>query len=380
MEHIPNLVSIFGWSSLTFGLTLFLTPFYLKLARKWKLGKKIRTKAMTGEKSKLFSLLHAKKSGTPTMGGVIMWLSVLAVILLTRFLSLIGVMENSLLQRGQVYLPLFTLVAVGVLGLFDDWFNIREIGGVKGIKAKPKFILLTLFGLLGAWWFYFKLGYDSIHIPGWTDIPIGLWYIPLFVLVIVATSNAVNITDGIDGLAGGLLILALTAFGVIAYSQQLIFLSIFCGLMIGALMAFLWNNVPPALYYMGDTGSLAFGATLGVIAMMTDALIVLLIVGILFIVETLSTIIQLTSKKFFKKKVFLIAPLHHHLEKKGWAESKITTRFWILGAIFGVIGLIVGVIGAGDNPPQPDELDNNASAMVEQGDPSLIQGGAEEGN
>lgn len=371
MEHIPHLISVFGWSALTFGVTLGLTPLYLKVARELKLGKKIRANAMSGEKAKLFSKLHAKKSGTPTMGGILMWGSVLLVILFSRFLALIGVMENSLLQRGQVYLPLFTLVAMGFLGAFDDWYNIREIGGVKGIKARPKFILLTLFGLAGAWWFYFKLGYDTIHIPGWTDLFIGLWYIPLFVLVIVSTANAVNITDGLDGLAGGLLILALAAFGVIAYAKGLIFLAIFCGLLIGALMAFLWNNVPPARFYMGDTGSLAFGATLGVIAMMTDALVILIIVGMVFIVETLSTLIQLTSKKLFKKKVFLIAPLHHHLEKKGWAESKITMRFWIIGAIFSVAGLIVGVIGGGDNMPQLDDeiLDQLSRPLITIEDP-----------
>lgn len=333
---------------MTFVITLILTPVYLKLAKKFKLGKQIRETAISGEQASVFKEMHAKKSGTPTMGGVIMWGSVVIVVLFSRLLSFTGIIPQSLLQRGQVYLPLFTLIAVGILGAVDDWFNIKQVGGVKGIKAKPKFLLLTFFAIFGAWWFYYKLGFSSIHIPSIGDFEIGIWYIPLFILVIVSTANAVNITDGLDGLAGGLLIFAFTAFGVIAYAKGLIILSVFCGVLIGSLVAFLWHNVPPAIYYMGDTGALAYGATLGVMAMMTDSLVVLLLIGAIFIIETLSVIIQLISKKFFKKKVFLVAPLHHHFEKKGINESKITMRFWIVGVMFGVIGLIIGLLGMGN--------------------------------
>lgn len=348
MTHIPNLIAIFGWTALSFLVALALTPIYLKYAKKFKLGKQIRDITMDGKAATFFNELHCKKSGTPTMGGVVMWGSVILVVLLSRVLSFFGVLPKSLLSRGEVYLPFFTLIAVGLLGAVDDLFNIKQIGGGKGIKARPKFLLLTLFAVLGGLWFYFKLGYTAIHIPRLGDFEIGMWYIPLFMLVIVATSNAVNITDGLDGLAGGLLILAFTAFGAIAYAKGLMILAIFCGLLIGTILAFLWNNVPPALFYMGDTGSLAYGATLGVIAMMTNSMIVLLIVGFVFIIETLSVIIQLTSKKFFKKKVFLIAPLHHHFEKKGWGEAKITMRFWIIGAMFGVVGTIIGLVGMGN--------------------------------
>lgn len=347
MNHAPQLIAIFGWSILTFLLTLGLTPFYLQLAEKLKFGKSIREASMDGKIASIFKELHSKKAGTPTMGGIVMWGSVTFIILFSRILSFFGVIEKSLLDRGEVYLPLFTLISVGLLGAVDDFFNIKEIGKKKGIEAKPKFLLLTFFGVLGAWWFYYKLGFSTIHIPRLGDFDIGIWYIPLFILVIVSTANAVNFTDGLDGLAGGLLILSFVAFGAIAYAKGLFILTIFCGLMIGSLMAFLWNNVPPALFYMGDTGALSYGATLGVIAMMTDALVVLLIVGIVFIIETLSVIIQLTSKKFFGKKVFLIAPIHHHFEKKGWGEAKITMRFWIIGAMATVIGTIIGLIGMG---------------------------------
>lgn len=348
MNHVPNLITIFGWSTLTFLLTLALVPVYLKLAKKLKLGKQIRDESVDGKTAKLFQALHAKKSGTPTMGGIVMWGSVVIIVLFSRLLALLGVLPQSILSRGQVYLPIFTLIAVGILGAVDDFFNIRQIGGNKGIKAKPKLLLIILFAVIGAVWFYYKLGFSAIHIPRLGDFEIGMWYIPLFILVIVSTANAVNITDGLDGLAGGLLILAFGAFAAIAYAKGFYILAIFCGVIIGSLMAFLWHNVPPALFYMGDTGSLAYGATLGVIAMMIDSLVVLLIVGFVFIIETLSVIIQLVSKKYFKKKVFLIAPLHHHFEKKGWGEAKITMRFWIVGGMAGVVGAIIGLIGMGN--------------------------------
>lgn len=347
MTHVPHIITIFSWSLLTFLVTLIGTPFYLKLAQRFKLGKQLREDSMDGKKATLFRELHAKKTGTPTMGGIVMWGSVVLVIGLSRLMSLLGWIDQSILNRGEVYLPLMTLIAVGILGAVDDLFNVKQIGKKKGIEAKPKFLLLTAFAVVGALWFYYKLGFSAIHIPRLGDFEIGLWYIPLFILVIVSTANAVNFTDGLDGLAGGLLILAFMAFGLIAYAKGLLILAIFCGLMIGSLLAFLWNNVPPALFYMGDTGALAYGATLGVIAMMTDSLVVLLIVGIVFIIETLSIIIQLTSKRFFGKKVFLIAPIHHHFEKKGWGEAKITMRFWIIGAMAAVIGTIIGIIGMG---------------------------------
>jgi phospho-N-acetylmuramoyl-pentapeptide-transferase len=348
MTHVPKLIAVFGWGTLAFLITLLLTPAFLKLAFRFKLGKQIRDVAIDGKEATVFRELHAKKSGTPTMGGVVMWGSVLIVVLISRLLALLGWLPSSLLNRGEVYLPLFTLVAVGILGAVDDLFNIYQVGGGKGIKAKPKFLLLTTFAIVGALWFYYKLGFSSIHIPRLGDFEIGLWYIPLFILVIVSTANAVNITDGLDGLAGGLLVFAFIAFGGIAYAKGLMMLSLFCGILIGTLIAFLWNNVPPALFYMGDTGALAFGATLGVIAMLTNSLVVLLIVGGVFILETLSVIVQLTSKKLFHRKVFLIAPLHHHFEKKGWGESKVTMRFWIIGGMLAVVGLIIGLIGMGN--------------------------------
>ena len=201
--------------------------------------------------------------------------------------------------------------------------------------------------MLGGLWFYYKLGYDQFYLPGIGDVFLGIWYIPLFVLVIISTANAVNFTDGLDGLAGGLLVIAFASFGVIAFAKGLLILAALCAVITGSCLAFLWHNIPPAKFYMGDTGSLSLGATLGVIAMLTDSFIPLILIGFIFVIETLSIIIQIVSKKVFKKKVFKVAPLHHHFEYIGWSEAKVVMRFWIVGGIFAMIGLILALIAIG---------------------------------
>lgn len=281
------------------------------------------------------------------MGGILIWGSVLLVILFSRILSYFGIFEHSLLNRKETYLPIFALVTTAILGLIDDYFNIKGVGKQKGINVKPKFLWLTIFAILGGLWFHFKLGYDLIHIPLLGDFLLGWWYIPLFAFIIIATANAVNFTDGLDGLAGGLLVIAFGAFGIISFAQGLLILTAFCAVIVGATLAFLWFNIPPAKFYMGDTGSLSLGATLGVIVMLTNSVAVLPLIGFVFVIETLSIIIQLISKKYFKRKVFAIAPLHHHFEYRGWPESKVTMRFWIIGGIFAFLGLILGLIGIG---------------------------------
>ena len=180
--------------------------------------------------------------------------------------------------------------------------------------------------------------------PFFGDYFIGMWYIPLFMFIILASANAVNITDGLDGLAGGLSIIALLALSAISYSQGLLILTAFCGVLIGATLAFLWFNIPPAKFFMGDTGSLSLGATIGVIAMLTDSVAVFPFIMIIFVIETLSVIIQLTSKKLRNgKKVFHIAPIHHHFEHIGWPSHQVTMRFWIIGAFFATFGALLGL-------------------------------------
>ncbi len=345
--HISNLIEIFSYLGLAFLLSVLVFPRFIKLIRELKFTQKIREKGLMGG-SPIFSALHAHKSGTPTMGGAVIIFSVLVVIGISRVLAYFGIVDHSILNRGETYLPIITLFSVGFLGIIDDYLNITEKSAQKGLSAKVKLWSLVLFAVLGAVWFSFKLGWSIVHIPGIGDFDIGLWYAPLFIFILVGTSNAVNLTDGLDGLAGGLLAIAFGVFAVISYFYGLPILSVFCAMIVGTLVGFLWFNVPPAKIYMGDTGSLALGATLGVIAMLTNSIIVLIIVSGVFIIETLSVILQLFWKKHFKKKLFKVAPIHHHFEASGWSETQITTRFWIIGAGCGVLGLIVGLLGMGN--------------------------------
>lgn len=341
---VKNLFFIFGSGVLSFVITMILAPQVIRLLRHYKMGKNLREHASTGEKAVIFNQLHEKKQGTPTMGGIMIWGSILLVIVFSRALSAFGIFEHSLLNRKETWLPIFTLVTTAILGLVDDYLNIKGAGKSAGLNIKPKFLWMTILAGLGAYWFYSKLGYSEIHIPGIGDLEIGMWYIPLFMLIFIATSNAVNFTDGLDGLAGGLLVMAFSAFGIIAAAKGLFILAGLCSVIAGAILAFLWFNIPPAQVYMGDTGAIALGATLGVIAMMTNSVIPLILIGFIFVIETLSVIIQLTSKKLFKRKVFAIAPLHHHFEFKGWKEATIVMRFWIVGGFMTIFGLLLGLL------------------------------------
>ena len=343
---IEDLILIVSSGTLAFIIFMVLTPWFHNQLLKFRIGKQLRENALSGEKSTIFNQLHAKKSGTPTMGGLLIWGTIIFVVIISAVLHKFGIFNQSLFNRKETWIPLFTLVSCGILGAVDDYINVRGIGKHKGLSAKWKFFWQLVFSLAGAWWFYSKLGFDSIKmpIPGAEEIYLGIWYIPVFVFIIIATANAVNFTDGLDGLAAGLLILAFGSFGVLAYSKGLLILSALCAVIAGANLAFLWFNVPPAKFYMGDTGSLALGATLGVIAMLTDQGLILPIIGFMFVIEALSVIIQLTSKKFLKRKVFKIAPIHHHFEQCGWQEWTIVMRFWIIGGIMGAFGTILGLL------------------------------------
>ncbi len=346
-ETIRNLALIFGSQITAFVITIIIAPKFIKLLHKYKIGKQLREIASSGEKATIFQELHFKKAGTPTMGGILIWGVTLLVVLLSGVSSELKITANSLFNRQETLLPIFTLLATAILGAVDDYLNLKGQGKSKGLNIKPKFLWLTILATLGGLWFYYRLGYNQILIPGLGEITIGAWYIPLFILVITACSNAVNITDGLDGLAGGLLVIAFGAFAILAFAKGLFILSAFCAVIVGALLGFLWFNIFPAHFYMGDTGAISLGATLGVIAMMTDSVAVLPIIAFIFVIETISVIIQLTSKKFFKRKVFKIAPLHHHFEKSGWSEPNIVMRFWIIGGFFAALGVILGLLAIG---------------------------------
>lgn len=341
-----SLEAILLYSLLTFLIGIIATPWFVSFLRQNRIGKQLRVEAVDGAGATIFRHFHKNKAGTPTMGGVLMWGSILLTVLFSRLLAYFGFVENSLLQRGQVYLPLATLAAFGILGAVDDYWNVTGISGKRGLDVLPKVLTLLILSFIGALWFHFRLGYEAIHIPFYGDVSLGAWYLPFFMFVIIGTANAVNVTDGLDGLAGGLLVIAFLSFGVLAYLEGLFVLAGFCGVVVAAIAAFLWNNVPPALFFMGDTGSLALGGTLAVIAMMINQVLVLPLIGAIFALEMLSVIIQLASKRLRSgKKVFLSAPIHHHFEALGWGESKVTMRLWIIGAFCAFLGIIIGFAG-----------------------------------
>jgi len=347
MNGIENfeIIKIFLLTTFAFIVTIVWTPALTHFLFKFKLGKKIRPQ----EEAPIYSSFHQVKSGTPTMGGVLIWMTTLFIAVLFFILAKITDIEFiknlNFLTRRETLLPLGALVASAVIGLIDDFFNVKSIGSPSGgIRIRYKIILYLLIAMVGAYWFYFKLDWTTIRIPFVGNFDIGFWYIPIFIFVIVSTAFSVNESDGLDGLAGGIMLACFGAYGAISFAQGKLELAAFCGVIIGTLLAFLWFNINPARFFMGDTGSMSLGVTIGIVAMLTNSALFLPIIGLLLVIESLSVIIQVISKKFFHKKIFLSAPIHHHLEAKGWPEPKIVMRFWIIAGVTAVIGVVLFLI------------------------------------
>lgn len=360
IQTIPEVVNVL--KVLTTGLFAFLiafsiTPLWTKVLFRNKWGVKIKETDVNGEQLTFVNRLQAAKAGTPTMGGVIVWISVLILALLSHWLfPLLAEWTGThfwarldFFRRGQVWLPLFALVAGGLLGFLDDWMSIRGYGKNKGggMRFFMRFWWLTAIAAGGAWWFFVKLGWDQIHVPAVGDFTIGWWYVPLFIFVIIFTAISSNETDGMDGLNAGVLLIAFSSFSLIAFTQNRMDLASFCAAVAGALLAFLWFNVYPARFFMGDTGAMALGTTLGVVAMLSNSAIVLFVIVFVYILESGSAAIQLTSKRWFGRKVFLAAPLHHHFEVKGWPEPKVVMRAWIFTLITALFGVVAAIFGMG---------------------------------
>ncbi len=331
-----NLMLILALGFASFALSMLITPIYTTIAYRQKWWKRQRTEAWSGGQATVYQKLHAAKHkrDIPTMAGLIFVTSIAIVTLLN-------------LHRSQTWLPLAGMLGAAVIGLVDDAMNIRSSGkGVAGMRSKPKFLLYSMVALIGGWWFYSKLGVSSIYLPGINQWHIGIMVIALFWLVVIATANAVNITDGLDGLAGGLLVSSFTAYAIICIVEGKLALAGFCVTIVGALLSYTWFNIFPARFMMGDVGAFALGTALGIVAMQTDTIYVLPIIGLVYVGETGSVIINRLSRKLRNgKKVFLSSPIHHHFEAIGWPETKVTMRFWILGQVAGVLGLIVFLFG-----------------------------------
>lgn len=342
---IDNVVIIFILLLLSSAFSVAVTPALTNFLYKHKLGKSIRDEKETP----IYSSLHAHKAGTPTMAGVLVWGSTLLVAVVLWLISRVaagGVLHDlNFWSRSETYLPMGMMVLAAVIGLIDDIYNVRQQGAHGGgLRVRQRILLFALISVVGAWWFTSKLDWTTLHIPFAGNIDIGLWYVPVFMFVIVATSFSVDLADGLDGLAAGLLLTSFASFGVIAMIQGKVELASFIAVIVGSLTAFLWFNIPPARFFMGDTGAMGLGVTLGVIAMLTNSALLLPLIGLPFIVEALSVIIQVGSKKLRHKKVFISAPIHHHLEAKGWPEPKIVMRFWIISALSSVTGLILFLV------------------------------------
>lgn len=360
IETIPevmNVLKVLITGFISFAFAFLITPLWTKILYKYKIGIKIKKQDVTGQKLTFVSKLHADKSGTPTMGGVIVWFSVAILVLASHFVfpyiaklfDIDFIARLDFFKRSQVWLPLFVLVTAGILGLFDDIMSVKGWGKNKGGGMRFAMRFWWLFAIAGAgsWWFYYKLGWDAIHIPAVGDFNIGWWYIPLFIFVILFSAISSNETDGLDGLNGGVLLMAFFSFAIIAFMQNKVNLASFSAAIAGALLAFLWFNIYPARFFMGDTGAVSLGTTLGVIAMLTNSAIVLFIIVFVYVLESASVVIQLTSKRLFGRKVFLAAPLHHHFEAKGWPETKVTMRAWIFTMMTALLGVIVAIFGMG---------------------------------
>ena len=328
-------ILLLGFFGFLFAMAL--TPLYTTVAYKREWWKKPRTDSWAGGEATVYNKLHAAKHlrHIPNMAGLIFICAIAIVTLLGN------------LSRSETWLPLAGMLGAGCIGLVDDIMNIRGINAaIAGMQAKVKFGLYSLVALAGGWWFYDKLGVHSMYIPGVGAWHIGVLVIALFWFVVIATANSVNITDGLDGLAGGLLVSAFGAYTLIAGVEGQNALAAFCLTIVGALLSYTWFNIYPARFFMGDVGSFALGTALGIVAMQTDTIYVLPIIGFVFVMETGSVIINRVSRKLrHGKKVFLSSPIHHHFEAIGWPETKITMRFWILGQIAAVLGLIVFLLG-----------------------------------
>ena len=338
---IIEVVRVVTISIISFILALTLTPFVLRLLAKVGAGKQIRN----SQDTPIFSSLHKKKEGTPTMGGIVIWLTMLIIVggfwLMDQFFGGFWSYLN-FIDRAQTFLPLAAFFIAAGLGLFDDIMGVLKIGDKGGgLSVAHRMFIYFLLSIVGAWWFFFKLGWRELHIPFAGNFDIGIWYIPIFIFIIIASAFSANETDGLDGLWGGVSLFIYAALMVVAFTLGRFDLAAMIGVILGSLLAFLWFNIFPAKFFMGDTGAMALGITMGVITMLTNTLFLLPFFAIIPLVESASVILQVASKKIRKQKIFLSTPIHHHFEALGWPESQITMRFWIVSVIGMGLGLVI---------------------------------------
>lgn len=320
-------------STLSFMLAVIWGGPLIRALKHFRIGKLIRVEGPAS---------HQAKTGTPTMGGLMIILPVLLLTVMMNAGSLLGVK----VVGRSVLLPLFVMVAYAILGAIDDWEGIRGSRRGLGMRARTKFLFQVGIALVTAFGLRYFLNSPQMFFPGVIGaIPLGDFYIPLATFAIVSMSNAVNFTDGLDGQAGLISATCFVAFGAIAIFQGMVFTGRFCFTLVGAIFGFLWFNVHPAQLIMGDTGSLSLGATLAVVALMTGQWIVLPIIAIIPVVETLSVVLQIGYFKITKgRRLFKMAPIHHHFELLGWSETQVVQRFWLVSLLFAMLGIALALV------------------------------------
>lgn len=352
ITYVTNVIKSFGLFALSFAVAIALTPVLTNIMYTYKLWRKsVRQDAPDGTKTPLFAALHKdRETRVPRLGGALIWITTILLALGIWGLSQITqhwfLLKANFLSRNQTWLPLFTLAAASLLGLADDLMQVMGKGKyvAGGMKFRHRLFIVFLIALAGSLWFYYKLGWTAIYIPGIGSVFIGLWYIPLFIATMIVLFSS-GVVDGIDGLAGGVFAAAFAAYGGIAFFRGQVDLSAFCAVILGSLLAFLWFNIPPARFYMGESGILGLTTSLTVVAFLTDSIVVLPIIGLVLMIEIGSNVIQFASKRFRGKKVFLIAPIHHHFEAKGWPPYKVTMRFWVISLVTAMVGIAIALIG-----------------------------------
>ncbi len=353
-DLILNVYKVLGLGGAAFFLGILFTPILTHYLYKYKLWRKdVRTTAPDGAPTPIFQSLHKEReTKAPRMGGVLIWATTIIVALIFWALQVLFpeplFLKLNFLSRGQTWVPLGILFAGAMVGLLDDLLLVFQKGTYRGggLTFTRRIFLITLIAALGAYWFYFKLGKDFIFIPGLGDFALGIYFIPFFILVTWATFSG-GVIDGIDGLAGGVFAIIFAAYGGIAFFQNQIDLAAFSAVIVGAILAFLWFNIPPARFYMSETGIMALTTSLVVIVFLTDSVAAFPVIVFPLVLESLSVIIQLGSKKLFGRKVFLVAPIHHHFEALGWPSEKVTMRFWVLSAVFALAGMIFHLVSRG---------------------------------
>lgn len=352
-----SVIKVFAPAVISFFIGLIITPFLSHFFYRHRLWKQHSRKNNSTHEacdviSEDFKKIHneSQELSTPRVGGMIIWLSVLLTIILVYINSIVfgDTISQKLdfLSKNQTLLPLFSLILASLIGLVDDLLQIKGNGNyADGISRKYRILVVLAIALVGAWWFAFKLGISGLYVPFVGEIEIGLLFIPFFVITMLGVFSG-SVIDGIDGLAGGVMISAFGSYMVIAFINNQIDLAAFSAVIVGGLLAFLWFNIPPARFYMGETGMLGLTVTLSIVAFLTKQPLLLPIIAFPLFITSLSSSIQMFSKKFFNGyKVFKVAPLHHHFEALGWPSYKVTMRFWIVSVVFGFIGIIIAIVG-----------------------------------